>query len=144
MKEIRYRLLYLLLHFSLLHWWPSEWMWTRCLWFGWTRWSSERRAKLRPQGGNITWMDALPKWFIKGLIMLILICEIVISNARQAWNVSQSLVIFKDIAIGGWQSSRIHGIHDILSLISVEIAGEQFTPFTTQWWNISRSGFGEV
>lgn len=38
--------------FSPSDWWPSRWMWTRCLWFGWTRWLSERRVKLRPRGAS--------------------------------------------------------------------------------------------
>lgn len=38
--------------FSLLDLWPSRWMRTRCLWFGWTRWRSERRVKLRPRGAS--------------------------------------------------------------------------------------------
>lgn len=38
--------------FSPLDWWPSPWMWACCLRFGWTRWLSEQRVKLRPRGAS--------------------------------------------------------------------------------------------
>lgn len=39
-------------------------MWTRCLWFGWTRWLSVQRVKLRAVTGSVTWRDFLPTWFM--------------------------------------------------------------------------------
>lgn len=47
--------------FPLLDWWPSQWMWTRCLWFGWTRlafWTACEAATT----GSVTGKDSLPKW----------------------------------------------------------------------------------